>query len=211
MPSASTALVSLDLLGTLAFAINGAMTAVRTARLDIVGIVTLGMMTALGGGFIRDILLDDLPPTTFLDGRYLAVAALGGLIAFVLGQRLEKLATPINVLDAAEDDRLRRAEPPLEAFERSGDGEEAEPGGVTAVGGGTLRDVMVRQVPAVLHSGLYAVPALIAAGLTAAFDAGGLPLLPWTVVAAAVCFAVRLLGVRYDLHAPRPRDMKSRD
>jgi len=66
-------------------------------------------------------------------------------------------------------------------------------------------------VPAVLHSGLYAVPALIAAGLTAAFDAGGLPLLPWTVVAAAVCFAVRLLGVRYDLHAPRPRDMKSRD
>lgn len=211
MPSATTALVSLDLLGTLAFAINGAMTAVRTARLDIVGIVTLGMITALGGGFIRDILLDDLPPTTFLDGRYLAVAALGGLVAFGLGQRLEKLATPINVLDAAGLS-LFAVTGTLKGLEWGlGATQAIILGGVTAVGGGTLRDIMVRQVPAVLHSGLYAVPALIAAGLTAAFDAGGLPLIPWTIVAAGVCFAVRLLGVRYDLHAPRPRDMKSRD
>ena len=211
MPSATTVLVSLDLVGTAAFAINGAMTAVRTARLDIVGIVTLGMITALGGGFIRDILLDDLPPTTFLDGRYLAVAACGGLIAFVLGQRLEKLATPINVLDTAGLS-LFAVTGTLKGLEWGlGATQAIILGGVTAVGGGTLRDIMVRQVPAVLHSGLYAIPALVAAGLTAAFDAGGLALLPWTVVAAAVCFAIRLVGVRYDLHAPRPRDMKSRD
>lgn len=211
MPSATTALVTLDLLGTLAFAINGAMTAVRTARLDIVGIVTLGMMTALGGGFIRDILLDDLPPTTFLDGRYLAVAAFGGLVAFVLGQRLEKLATPITVLDAAGLS-LFAVTGTLKGLEWGlGSTQAIILGGVTAVGGGTLRDIMVRQVPAVLHSGLYAVPAFVAAGLTAAFHAGGLPLLPWTVVAAVVCFVIRLVGVRYDLHAPRPRDMKSRD
>ncbi len=75
-------LLALDFIGTFAFALNGALTAVRTARLDIVGVVTLGMFTALGGGTIRDMLLDDLPPATFLDWRYLALAAGGGLLAF---------------------------------------------------------------------------------------------------------------------------------
>ncbi len=78
MPTDSTLLLVLDLTGTFVFALNGALTAVRAARLDIVGVVTLGMFTALGGGVIRDVLLDALPPATFLDWRYLAVAAAGG-------------------------------------------------------------------------------------------------------------------------------------
>src|SRR3954447_23682675 len=76
-------LLALDLLGTFAFALNGALTALRVARLDIVGVVTLGMITALGGGIIRDVLLGTLPPATFSDWRYLTVAAAGGLLAFL--------------------------------------------------------------------------------------------------------------------------------
>src|SRR3954452_18149060 len=94
-------LLALDLTGTFAFAVNGALTAVRAARLDIVGVVALGMITALGGGIIRDVLIHRLPPATFSDWRYLAVAAAGGLIAFVSGRHLERLNTPITVLDAA--------------------------------------------------------------------------------------------------------------
>src|SRR4051812_50085229 len=82
---ATTALLILDLVGTFAFALNGALTALRATRLDIVGVVTLGMITALGGGTLRDIFLDSLPPATFLDWRYLAVAAGGGVIAFFGG------------------------------------------------------------------------------------------------------------------------------
>src|ERR671917_1396069 len=93
-------LLALDLLGTFAFALNGALTAVRAARLDIVGVVTLGMITALGGGILRDVLLGALPPATFSDWRYLAVAAGGGLIAFAASRQLERLAMPITVLDA---------------------------------------------------------------------------------------------------------------
>lgn len=89
----------LDLAGTFAFALNGALTAVRAVRLDIVGVVTLGMVTALGGGTVRDVLLDALPPATFIDLRYLAVAAIGALVAFGLSFRLERLAMPITVLD----------------------------------------------------------------------------------------------------------------
>ncbi|PFG32761.1 trimeric intracellular cation channel family protein [Sanguibacter antarcticus] len=211
MPTTTTALLVLDLTGTMAFALNGAMTAVRTARLDVFGIITLGMMTALGGGFLRDILLDDLPPATFLDWRYLAVAASGGIIAFFLGQRLDRLATPINVLDAAGLG-LFAVTGTLKGLEWGlGVVQAIILGVVTAVGGGTLRDVVLRQVPAVLHSGLYAIPALVAAALTALVVAGDLHLVPWTIVAAAVCFVIRMVGVRYDLHAPRPRGAREQE
>ena len=69
MDTSSTLYLALDLTGTFAFALNGALTALRVARLDIVGVVTLGMLTAIGGGMLRDVLLGDLPPATFSDWR----------------------------------------------------------------------------------------------------------------------------------------------
>src|SRR5688572_9558186 len=100
MTTEAPLLLALDLTGTFAFALYGSLTALRMARLDIVGVVALGMITALGGGIIRDVLLDSLPPATFSDWRYLAVAAGGGLITFLFGRRLERLNTPIILLDA---------------------------------------------------------------------------------------------------------------
>jgi uncharacterized membrane protein YeiH len=97
----SPALLVLDLCGTFAFALNGALTAVRTAYVDIVGVVTLAVITALGGGIIRDVLLGSLPPATFSDWRYLAVAGAGGLLAFWFSRGLGRLTRTIDVLDAA--------------------------------------------------------------------------------------------------------------
>jgi glycine transporter len=59
------------------------------------------MITAVGGGIIRDILLGDLPPATFVDWRYLTVAALGGLLAFLFSRGLSRFSRAIDVLDAA--------------------------------------------------------------------------------------------------------------
>jgi hypothetical protein len=94
-------LLVLDLGGTFAFALNGGLTAVRAAHLDIVGVITLGMITAVGGGIIRDVLLGALPPATFVDWRYLAVAAGGGLIAFLFSRWRGRFVSLIDVLDAA--------------------------------------------------------------------------------------------------------------
>ena len=94
-------LLVLDLVGTFVFALDGALVALRVARLDIVGAITLGMVTAIGGGILRDLLIGAVPPATFSDWRYLAVATAGGLVAFLLGHRLERLSSPISVLDAA--------------------------------------------------------------------------------------------------------------
>lgn len=158
-------LLVLDLVGTFAFALNGALTAVRAAHIDIVGVVTLGMTTAVGGGIIRDILLGDLPPATFMDWRYLAVAAAGGLIAFCFSRTLSRLTKPIDLLDAAGLS-LFAITGAVKALELGvGPVQAIILGTVTGVGGGTLRDVLIRKVPSVLSSGLYAIPALVGAAL----------------------------------------------
>jgi uncharacterized membrane protein YeiH len=201
---ATTALLVLDLAGTFAFALNGALTALRATRLDIVGVVALGMITALGGGTIRDVFLDSLPPATFLDWRYLAVAASGGLIAFFSGRHLERINGTINVLDAAGLS-LFAVTGALKAVGLAfGPAQAVIVGTITAVGGGTIRDVLIRRVPSVLSSGLYAVPALV--GATAVVvaellgDRGSIA----TVGAAALCFVIRMAGVHFDVNAPVP-------
>jgi uncharacterized membrane protein YeiH len=201
---ATTALLVLDLAGTFAFALNGALTALRATRLDIVGVVTLGMITALGGGTIRDIFLDSLPPATFLDWRYLAVAAGGGLIAFFSGHHLERINGTINVLDAAGLS-LFAVTGALKAVGLAfGPAQAVIVGTITAVGGGTIRDVLIRRVPSVLSSGLYAVPALVGATAVVVAELLGSREPIVTVGAAVLCFVIRMAGVHFDVNAPFP-------
>ena len=207
MASDPSLLLVLDLVGTFAFALNGALTAVRAAHVDIVGVVTLGMITALGGGCIRDILLGALPPDTFVDWRYLAVAAAGGLLAFLFSRGLSRFSSAIDVLDAAG----------LSLFAITGAGKALELGvgpvqaiilgAVTGVGGGTLRDVLIRRIPSVLSSGLYAIPALVGAALVVVAISSGVNQVlgaPVALGAAGVCFVIRMVGLRFRLDAPKP-------
>jgi uncharacterized membrane protein YeiH len=200
----SPVFLALDLTGVFAFALNGALTAVQAVKLDIVGVVTLGMITALGGGILRDIVLGSLPPATFSDWRYLTVAASGGLVAFVFGRRLERLSTPITILDAAGLS-LFAVTGALKALGfDAGLGQAVILGAVTAVGGGTVRDVLIGRIPVVLRSELYAIPALLGALLLVTGAELGASELAAALGGAALCFGVRMLGVRFGLEAPSP-------
>ena len=197
-------LLALDLAGTFAFALNGAFTAVRLTSLDVVGVITLGIITAMGGGILRDLMIGAVPPATFSDWRYLAVAAAGALMAFFLGRRLDRLGGSITVLDAAG----------LSLFAITGASKALEfglgpvqaviLGAVTGVGGGTLRDVMIQRVPTVMRTELYAIPALAGATITVLATKDHAYNLGTAVLAALVCFGIRMLGVRYGLNAPQP-------
>jgi uncharacterized membrane protein YeiH len=203
--------LALDLTGTFVFALNGALTAVQAARLDIVGVLTLGVITALGGGIIRDVLIGSVPPATFRDWRYLALAAGGGLIAFVLSQWLRRLEMPITVLDAVGLSVFAV----IGASKAVAFGLDVGPaiilGTITAVGGGTIRDTLVRQIPSVLHSELYAIPALIGAAVTVVTIRAGVYGVAAALAAAAVCFVIRMLGVRFRLNAPAPPGARAAD
>ncbi len=134
-------------------------------------------------------------------GATLLVAALGGLLAFALGHQLDRLAGPLTGLDAVGLS-LFAVNGAAKALEFGlGPAQAIILGAVTAVGGRTLRDVLVLQVPTVLHSDLYAVPALVAAALTVAAVAAAVY---GAVAAAAACFVLRMLGVRYGPQVPRP-------
>lgn len=174
-------LLVLDLVGTFAFALNGALTAVRAAHLDIVGVITLGVITAVGGG--------------------------GGLLAFLFSPWLSRFNRTIDVLDAAG----------LSLFAVAGAAKALEVGvgpvqaillgAVTAVGGGTVRDVLIQRIPSVLSSGLYAIPALAGALVVVAVAGGGLDRVlgaPVALGGAGLCFLIRMLGLHLGLEAPKP-------
>ena len=137
MPSSPTLLLVLDLAGTFVFALDGGLTALRATRLDIVGVVTLAMITALGGGILRDLVIGAIPPATFDDWRYLTVAAAGGLIAFVLAGLPDRLNLPINLLDAAGLSLFAVTGASKALDFGLGPGQAIILGAVTAVGGGS--------------------------------------------------------------------------
>jgi uncharacterized membrane protein YeiH len=201
-------LLALDLAGTFAFALNGAVTGLEAARLDIVGMLTLGMVTALGGGILRDILIGALPPATFSSWPYLAVAAGGALIAFFLSQQLRHFTLTIDLFDAAGLSLFCVTGATKSLEFGLGPAQAIILGAVTAVGGGTIRDVLVRRVPTVLTSGLYAIPALVGAAIAVTAVRTGVYGVPAAIGAAAACFVIRLAGIRYHLNAPMAPEAK---
>ena len=76
-------IIFLELVGTVAFAISGAITALG-ADLDLFGVIALGVVTATGGGVFRDIVLGSFPPEAFVNPMYVAVAAATSLIVFLV-------------------------------------------------------------------------------------------------------------------------------
>ncbi|MFD3688117.1 trimeric intracellular cation channel family protein [Nocardiopsis sp. NPDC058631] len=203
--STQNLLLVLDLVGILAFAIDGALTAIRTARVDIVGVLSLGLVTAIGGGIIRDVLLG-VTPATFQDWRYITTALVGGTAAFFLSRQLTHLSKPILLFDAAG----------LSLFAVIGATKAQELGfgplqavllgAITGVGGGTVRDVLLNRVPTVLsaNSHLYAIPAMLGAAFVVVANVLGFGTGWVAIVGALVCFTVRLLALRYRWNAPLP-------
>ncbi|MGW5877965.1 trimeric intracellular cation channel family protein [Nocardiopsis terrae] len=203
--STQNIILLLDLMGIFAFALDGALTAIRTARVDIVGVMALGMVTAIGGGIIRDVLLGETP-ATFQDWRYLVTALTGGTLAFFLSSQLTHLSKPILLFDAAglslfavigATKALEFGFGPLQAVLL---------GVITGVGGGTIRDVLLNRIPTVLsaNSHLYAIPAMLAAGIVVAADLVGFSAGWIAIVGALVCFGTRVLSLRYRWNAPSP-------
>jgi len=162
------------LVGTIAFAVSGAMLAAKK-RLDIFGILFLGVVTALGGGTIRDLLLGHTPPRMFYNVEYILVALLSALTVFFA----IRLTHGQGVWSGNAADTLLTFSDALglgifavigtQAGIADGFGDNAVlcifVGMVTGVGGGVLRDMMCADIPFVLRKHIYAVAALLGAGI----------------------------------------------
>ncbi|HVE25959.1 MAG TPA: TRIC cation channel family protein [Sporichthya sp.] len=198
-------LLTLDLLGIFVFALAGGLVAVRK-ELDLVGVLALAAVTALGGGLMRDVLIGDVPPPGLEDWRYLSVPLGAGLLVFFFHPALGRLERLIRQIDAGGLGLFAVAGALKASDYDLGPMPAAILGVVTAVGGGVLRDVLVRDVPAILRRGeLYAIPALAGAGVAVVGAEAGLADAVVAGPAAAVTIIWRLLTIHRGWTAPMPR------
>jgi uncharacterized membrane protein YeiH len=195
--------LALDLVGVFAFALSGGLVAVKK-RFDLFGVLVLAVGAALGGGIMRDVLIGRIPPVGISDWRLLTSAVVAGLVTFLYHPAVERISRFVRVLDAAG----------LAVFAVGGSltalgaGMDALTsvivGGITAVGGGVVRDVLAGQVPEVLRREMYALPALFGSVLIVTAHHFDLvtPVTIWGSV--AVMFLLRMVAVVLDVHAPKP-------
>ncbi|MFW6162276.1 MAG: trimeric intracellular cation channel family protein [Planctomycetota bacterium] len=191
----------LDYLGTVAFAASGALKGVRKG-MDVFGVAVLGLATAIGGGTLRDVLLD--APVFWLGSPIYVVLAVGtALGVFALFRVVERSEQVLLIFDAVG----------LGVFTAIGGLKawQADAGGVgvvtmaclTGVGGGMLRDVLARDVPFVLREEIYASAAIAGGFALWALLAGGAA--QWLALCAAtgLTLVIRLLSIVWRWRLPR--------
>ena len=194
-------LLTFDLGGTFVFALSGGMTAVKY-RLDVFGVLVLSFAAGNSGGIARDVLIGAVPPAAITDWRYIAVSILAGVITFYRYQIINRLNSPVLVFDAAG----------LALFAVSGAGKaltfDAGPvaatvlGMLTGIGGGMVRDVLVREIPTVLRTELYAIAALIGAAVVVIGSMLHLPSAAAAATGAVLCFGLRFMAIRRGWQLP---------
>ena len=201
----------LELIGIAAFAISGAMTAMER-RADMFGVMFAAVITALGGGIIRDVLLGQLPPKMFTSYTYILVAIIASAAVFgdayarrdKYRSNAEKLDAVNNVFDAIG----------LAVFTVSGMNMAISCGGMgnpflvivlgvtTGVGGGMLRDMMLGVMVKVLRKRIYAVASLAGGVLYYILLALSVNNIVSAVSAMVLIFALRVLATAYKWNLP---------
>jgi uncharacterized membrane protein YeiH len=194
-------LVLLDLGGTFVFAISGAVAAVNR-RLDIFGITVLAFVAGCFGGIGRDLLIGAVPPAALVDIRYLAVSVAAALITFFCYAGVDRMRRPVLLFDAAglaffavvgTQKALTFGLDPIMA---------AMLGMLSAIGGGMVRDVLLRDIPQVLRAELYAVAALGAALIVVAGHLLGLPYAASALAGGLLGFVTRFMAIQYGWRLP---------
>lgn len=193
-------------LGLTAFALSGALCAIRQ-RFDIVGVVALSIVTATGGGVIRDISLGELPPAVLTQPGYLVVPVLAGLVAMPFHPWISThLNRPVIVFDAiglglfCVDGTTRALGAGIGLLGVVGVGV------IAATGGGVLRDLLAGERPMMFRadSVLYSIPAALGAVAVVTADRLGADLVVVGPIVAIAVSVLRLAAVRYGWRAPRP-------
>lgn len=199
----NTLLFAADMAGTLLFAIEGAEAAIP-GNLDLLGLMVLAFSTALAGGIFRDLLIGAVPPSSLRDWRYSAMAFTGAAIVFLLYRFVQGIPSGvILVLDAVglalfavagtEKALLYKMHPFVAILL----------GTVTAVGGGTVRDIFLARVPLVLRSDIYATAAMAGAAVMILGRKLKIPPTWSAVLGGAVCFGLRVISLWRHWNLPK--------
>jgi len=191
----------LDLMGVAVFAVSGVLAA-RNRELDLLGVIVIAAITAIGGGTLRDVLLNRYPIFWMADAQYLTVIIAAALLTVALVRVKPPPEKAILVADAVG----------LALFALSG-AQVAEAaqcpaiivvlmGTMTGAAGGVLRDMITAQVPLILRRDIYATAAIAGVALYLLLEALGVQRPPAFGVGMAVVIVLRLLAIHWGLQLP---------
>jgi uncharacterized membrane protein YeiH len=193
-------LYAIEMLGTAVFAVTGVLVVTRRG-LDVLGALMLGLVTALGGGTVRDLMIRQ-PVFWFADLNYVWVALGGALSVFWIAPRVRSTYLALLYLDAmgaalfavsAADKVLRLGLPAAVAVTM---------GVLTGIGGGLLRDVLAGRPTLLMSREIYATPILLGCIVFAGLRQLGLGFRPAALVGIAVIFGIRALAIHRHLEMP---------
>lgn len=205
----------LEIIGTIAFASSGAMTAIEK-NMDILGVSILGMTTAVGGGIIRDLIIGITPPNAFRNPIYAIVSIIVAVLVFViisrynedrLGKRSNDLV--IIILDSIGLGifTVVGVNVALSTYSNSNLFLLVFVGVITGVGGGILRDVMAGNTPYVFVKHIYASASIIGAIACSVLW----PFIGRTfsmMLGATLVMTIRLLAAHYRWNLPKVKKIK---
>ena len=193
--------VALDLGGTFVFALSGAAAGLKH-RLDVFGVLLLSLAAASAGGILRDVLIGAVPPAALADWRYVAVSLVAGAVLLLCHSALEHLRNPVQLFDAAGLALFAVSGAHKALVFHLGPLSAALLGMLSGIGGGIARDLLVAEVPTVLHSEIYAVAALSGAAVVVAGSELGVPTSVATSAGALLCFGLRFIALRRGWRLP---------
>lgn len=191
----------LNVIGIVAFAISGAMKGMKYS-LDILGVVVLGILTALAGGMVRGILLNHMP-LVLLRESDLLYAIVASMLTYFFGKKIQDMSAWVRYFDA-----LGLAVFTVVGAER---GLQASldilgvviMGTSTGVVGGMIRDVLVNEIPSVLKEEIYASFCILGSMIYYIFFLFGASHIVSVFVVVGLIFLGRVLAIWYDWHLPR--------
>jgi uncharacterized membrane protein YeiH len=196
---------TLDLFGTMAFAVTGAFKAIEH-KSDIVGVIILSTITGVAGGAIRDIIFGKFPPVVFINPLYLIVTVVTGIIIFILYPSIKIHWNLFLKFDAVGLGVFTVIGATI-AYNLFGLNilTMTLAGVLTAVGGGILRDVFVNEVPIIFVKELYASTSFAGVLILFVMLAMGINLYVATIPSILAVTTIRLLAMKFNWNLPRAR------
>lgn len=192
----------LDLVGTAAFAASGAWVGVRK-HMDLFGVLVLGVVTAVGGGTLRDLLLGDIPPFSLKDESYISIAIAVSLFVFINRVRFKMFEKPLLYFDAIGLGTFAVIGTTKALDFQLGWLSSVLMGVTTGTAGGIIRDVLANQVPLILRREIYASACIAGGFMLVIIEQTGVARSVAALIAAGTVIVVRLLAIRYDWGLPR--------
>lgn len=195
--------LALDLTGTFVFAVSGVLLAARR-DFDITGGLVLGTMTGIGGGMIRDVLLDRVP-NAIGQPIYLAPPLIATLLIYIIGSHISRARIWIVAFDAMGLGLFSVTGTTIALAAGTNYPAALLMGALTACGGGLMRDAVASEDPAIFRgTDLYLLPALFGSGLTIIANVTGLSGAIASLVIAAAAFGFRMLAWKMQWRVPQP-------